>query len=302
MSENITNYLIKLNEPMHKTIDFVNTPTSRDVQLFIDPVLIEIGDSEFCEDAKKKTADFFYQLHNAYYVTNDEFEKRSLLTHAKEVNDTHFGYAQKYGKGKTEDGLYEIFKGIEDYISSIKINELYELVLYVPNFAEDGMSDLLTNILYKELSEFTVQQCEKYDVETFTCPHERFYWDDKKHSWEKYTGKSLVIDGKIYLLVPKEIVQTHYRFTTDNFLRSVIVENICEENASYDKKGNKTRPPKDETREKLLKENGTVFQTVQKFAREDSSLLLQYRRIVNEKYKTLRITDDELDEKVYKSR
>lgn len=298
----ICEHLCKLNKPIHKTLDFVNTPISKDVQLFIDPVLIEIGDSKFCEVAKKKTADFFSQLHNAYYVTNNEAHKRALLTHAGEINDTHLGYAQKYGKGNTEEGLYEIFKGIDDYISSIKIKKLFELVLYVPEFAEDGMSDLLTNVLYKELSEFTVQQCEKYNVETITCPHERFYWDDKKHYWEKYTGKSLVIDGKIHLLVPKEIVQTHYRFTTDNFLRSVIVENICEENASYDKKGNKSRPPKDKTREKLLKDNGTVFQTAHKFAQKDPNLLLQYQRIVNEKYQTLRITDDELDERVYKGR
>ena len=91
-------------------------------------------------------------------------------------------------------------------------------------------------------------------------------------------------------------------FTTDNFLRSVIVENICEENASYDKKGNKSRPPNDKTREKLLKDNGTVFQTAHKFAQKDPNLLLQYQRIVNEKYQTLRITDDELDERVYKGR
>lgn len=302
MSQNIANCLIKLDKPMHKTLDFVNTPISKDVRLFIDPVLIEIGDSKFCEVAKKKTADFFSELHNAYYVTNNEAHKRVLLSHAKEINDTHLGYALKYGKGNTEEGLYEIFKGIDDYISSIKIKKIFELVLYVPGFAEDGMSDLLTNVLYKELSDFTIQQCKKYNVETKPCPHERFYWDDKKHGWEKYTGESLVIDGKIHLLVPKEIVQTHYRFTTDNFLRSVIVENICEENATYDKKGNKNRPPKDKTREKLLKDNGTVFQTAHKFAQKDPKLLLQYRRIVNEKYQTLRITDDELDERVYKGR
>lgn len=298
----ICEHLCKLNKPIHKTLDFVNTPISKDVQLFIDPVLIEIGDSKFCEVAKKKTADFFSQLHNAYYVTNNEAKKRALLTHAGEINDTHLGYAQKYGKGNTEEGLYEIFKGIDDYISSIKIKKLFELVLYVPGFAEDGMSDLLTNVLYKELSDFTVQQCKKYNVETKPCPHERFYWDDKKHCWEKYTSESLVIDGKIHLLVPKEIVQTHYRFTTDNFLRSVIVEKIRIEETTVDENGKEDKPGKGETREKLLKENGTIFQTIHKFAQKDPNLLLQYQRIVNEKYQTLRITDDELDERVYKGR
>lgn len=301
MSQNIANYLIKLNKPMHKNLYFVNTPISKDVQLFIDPVLIEIGDSKFCEVAKKKTADFFRELHNAYYVLNDIHKKKYLLTHANEVNDTHLGYARKYGKGNTEDGLYEIFKGIDAYVSSIRINRLFELVLYVPGYAEDGMSDLLTNILYKELSEFTIQQCNKYNIATQPCPVERFFWDDKKHAWEKYAGESLIINGKAHLLVPKEIVQSHYRFTTDNFLRSVIIENICERNATYDKKGNKSRPSKDKMREKLLNDNGTVFQTAHKFAQNDPELLLQYQKIVYEKYKTLRMTDEELDQRVYKN-
>ncbi len=297
---NISKDLLKNNKPMHKTIDFVNTPISKDIKLFIDPVLIEIGDSKFCEKAKMKTTDFFKQLHNAYYVTNDESKKKFLLTHASEINDTHLGYARKYGKGNTEEGLYDIFKGIDDYVSSIKIQKLFELVLYVPGFAEDGMSDLLTNVLYKELSEFTLQQCKKYNVKTTKCPVKRFFWNDETHTWEEYTGDSLVINGKVHLLVPKEIVQNRYRFTTDNFLRSVIVENICIEKTTYDENGKEHRPRKGETREKLLKQNGTIFQTIHKFAEKDPNLLLQYQKIVNDKYQSLCMTDDELDASVYK--
>ena len=84
-------------------------------------------------------------------------------------------------------------------------------------------------------------------------------------------------------------------------MRSVIVENICESNATYDKKGNKSRPPKDKTRKSLLSDNGTIFQTVHKFAQNAPELLLQYQKIVDEKYKTLRMTDEELDNKVYKN-
>jgi len=300
MTKRISNHLLSQNKVEHCNIDFVNTAISRDEQLFIDPVLIEVGTTSFCDVAKRKTADFFSQLHTAYYVDNNEKRKKYLLKHAREINDTHLGYAKKHGKGNTEEGLYDIFKGIDDYITSIKINRMFELVLYVPEFAEDGMSDLLTNILYKELSEFTVQQCQKYNIETQICPKERFYWDSQTHTWIKYTGQSLVIDGNIHLLVPKEIVQTHYRFTTDNFLRSVIVENICEAEASYDKNGKKSRPQKDKVRENLLKQNGTIFDTVHKFAEGNDDLLKQYQKIVDEKYRALTLSDEELDMRIYK--
>ena len=119
----------------------MNTAISRDEQPFIDPVLIEAGTS-FLRHCEKKTADFFSLLHAAYYVASKEEHKKNLLKHAREINDIHLGYAKKHGKGNTEEGLYEIFKGIDDYITSIEINRMFELVLYVPEFAEDGMSDV----------------------------------------------------------------------------------------------------------------------------------------------------------------
>ena len=296
---NISNSLFNQNLIPHSKIDFVNTTVSRDTRLFIDPVLIEIGQSDFCKKAKSISADFFNQLYSAYYTTNDETKKKYLLSHAQEINDSHLGYAHRYGHGNTEDGLFEIFKGIDDYIASIRISRLFELALYVPNFAEDGMSDLLTNVLYETLSDFTIEQCKKFNLQTTTCTKDRYYWDHKKHCWGKYTGESLVVDGKIILLIPKEIVQTHYRFTCDNFLRSVIVENLCEQQASYDSKGKKSRPPKDKVREKIVKENGTVAATAKSFAGKDSSLLKQYQKIIDEKYQTLQLSDDELDYRVY---
>lgn len=296
---NISNSLFNQNSISHSKIDFVNTTVSRDTRLFIDPVLIEIGQSDFCKRAKVITADFFNQLYNAYYTTNDEAKKKHLLSHAQEINDSHLGYAHKYGHGNTEDGLFDIFKGIDDYISKIEITRLFELALYIPNFAEDGMSDLLTNVLYKVLSDFTVEQCKKFNVQTTKCTKERYYWNNTNHYWEKYIGESLIIDNEIVLLIPKEIIQTHYRFTCDNFLRSVIVENLCEQQASYDNKGKKSRPPKDKVREKIIKENGTVATTAIFFAQQDSNLLKQYQRIINEKYKTLQLSDDELDYRLY---
>ncbi len=298
MDKHISEYLLNKKHPKHEVLDFVNT-TFKDTKLFIDPVLIEVGNSNFCSKAQNVVSDFFKELYKVYYNDNDYFRKHYLLKHAQEINDSHLGYGYKYGHGNTDEGLLKIFEGIENYITSIKIRHFYELSLCIPNFAEDGMSDLLTNILYKELSEFTIKQCNKFGVKTKTIPVERFYWDMEKHEWKKYCGESLVISGVPFLLIPKEIVQTHYRFTTDNFLRSVIVENICEETAIYNSDNKKIRQPKDKVREKLIRENGTVFNTVKNYAIKNQSLLNQYNKIVIEKYKSLTLDDEELDNIMY---
>lgn len=144
----ISNHLLGENEIGHNRIDFVNTPILGDAKLFIDPVLIDINPSGFCKKSKIIIDDYFRHLYNEYYITNDKYEKQKLLMHAREINDTHLGYAKRHGKGHTKDGLYEIFKGIEEYINSIKISEMFELALYTPNFAEDGMCRIYLLIFY----------------------------------------------------------------------------------------------------------------------------------------------------------
>lgn len=299
--KNISTELLKTNSPSHKDIEFINTKISGDTKLFLDPALIDIGKSEFCTKAKPVLDDFFKEFYKAYFVNNNDSQKKLLLSHAKEINDSHLGYAEKYGHGNTEDGLFEIFRGVDNYIRKIKISKMFELVLYVPNFAEDGMSDLLTNVLYKELSDFTIKICQKYNIKTYSCPEERYYWDCQTHSWKKYIGKSLVISGKCHLLIPKEIVQNHFRFTVDNFLRSVIVQNICDEAAYYDKNTKKEIRPllKDKVREELIEKHGTELEVIKAFAEKDEKLLKQYQTIVSDKYLSLQLSNEELDNMLY---
>ena len=299
-NKHMSDFLFSKHTPKHKDIDFVNSFINRDIELFIDPVLIQIGDSSFCNKVKNKLEDYFRELFKAYYDTKDENRKKYLLKHAQEINDSHLGYATRYGHGNTEEGLYEIFKGIDNYIKGAKLRRTYELALFVPGFAEDGMSDLITNVIYKELSEFTKEQCDKYGLKTCKCPKDRYYWDDKTHSWQKYCGESLLIEEMVCILIPKEIVHHRYKFTADNYLRSVIVENICEEQAIFDEKGKKCRPLKNATREKLIKKYGSILDTVLYYTNADEALLDQYCRIVLAKYKESKLPDDELDEIVYK--
>lgn len=304
INKNISSILIKENSPSHKDIEFVNTKTSIDIKLFIDPVLIEVGSTDFCLKAKVVLDDFFKEFYKAYFVDNNNIRKKSLLSHAKEINDSHLGYASKYGHGNTEEGLLEIFSGVDDYIKRIKISKIFELVLYVPNFAEDGMSDLITNVLYKELSDFTLKICQKHNIKTSICPEERYYWNRQTHNWEKYTRHSLVVEGKSHLLIPKEIVQKGFKFTVDNFLRSVIVQNICDDAAYYDSATKKEIRPlsKGKVRERLIQEYGSGLEVIKNFAEKDENLLKQYQTIVNKKYSTLQLSDKELDAFVYRNK
>lgn len=57
---NITNFLNGKNNPSHNELDFINTNTKCDTTLFIDPVLIELGNTDFCVKAKKSNKGLFW--------------------------------------------------------------------------------------------------------------------------------------------------------------------------------------------------------------------------------------------------
>lgn len=46
------------------------------------------------------------------------------------------------------------------------MNKVEDLPLLIPNFGEDGLSDLLINILHAHLNDFTLQQMRKYGIES----------------------------------------------------------------------------------------------------------------------------------------
>ena len=96
-------------------------------------------------------------------------------------------------------------------------------------------------------------------------------------------------------------MQKSYKFTVDNFLRSVIVQNICDEAAYYDNSTKKEVRPlsKDKVREQLIKENGSALNAIKNFSQKDATLLNQYQNIVLQKYLTLQLSDEQLDVILY---
>lgn len=69
------------------------------------------------------------------------------------------------------------FKPLEKLVSDIStIKKAQDLLIFLPGFAEDGMSDLLTNILHELLNEFTIQQMQLYDIKS-NAEIEFYSWD-----------------------------------------------------------------------------------------------------------------------------
>ena len=159
MRKNLTKTL-NIKASGHKDIDFVDVSLVSDTKLFIDPCLIETDNSKWSQNACKTMNGFFDVLYSNFTPPTNYSNLYELFQHSRERNEARLGYGNgDNGKGNTAAGMIKILADVPHLIESgIKMTAPIDLPLFVVGFAEDGMSDMLINVLYKELTEFTVQQ------------------------------------------------------------------------------------------------------------------------------------------------
>ena len=227
MKKYVSDYLNKGTKG-HSNYEFVDVIVNDDNLLFIDPILIETSEDQWSKEAKASIQSFFDAFFEAY-SRKDELKKRELLSHAGEQNGTRLGYGRgDNGKGNTVKGLLDIFVPLEKLIQEIHTMEKAEdLPLLIPDFAEDGLSDLLTNILHAQLNAFTMRQICKYGLKSNGNKH-FWSWDKEKVCWIQLEKPSFYIDGQELLLVPKQIVRKNYLFSTSQYFNRIILDRILE--------------------------------------------------------------------------
>lgn len=300
MEKNHLGKILNIQSHGHRYIDFVDVSVWSDTKLFIDPCLIETGATPWCQKAKKTMMSFFDKLYSSYRNAKNDSAIYKLFQHLGERNEARLGYGNgDNGKGNTAEGMMTILAAVPDLIAKgIQMESPIDLPLFVSDFAEDGMSDMLINILYKELSEFTVQQCKKHGISTSSIDTVRYYWDINTNSWQCYSGDCLKIDGKIILLIPKNIVRKRYYYNTEQYFNSVIVSRIQEEKTHY-LNGRVVTPRKEDIYEDECELYGSVVEAARAHTIQDPRHLSFYHNNMLTAYNAKAMTDDELDAYVY---
>lgn len=212
-----------------KDLDFINVDMSRDSALFINPVLIDSKSEGFLGVACKEKIEHFINAVYTCYAAGEKENAISLFGYSQEDNATHLGYS-KYkssGKGASEKALIKLFDKVCLSGTIIQKNVLtnpLSIVLFVADFAEDRMSDLLTSIMKKELVEYTLLQANLLDLPISDAEVDYgYHWDMDQKKWCNLRQKCVLgSDGKPLLLVPKTIVSDRYAFSVPNYLTKVI--------------------------------------------------------------------------------
>ena len=253
----------------HANFDFVDIRLDKDNRVFIDPILLELAPDNWSRNATKFVHSYFSSCY--HFFRNDEMGKISdLFAHAHEQNATKLGYGNgRNGKGKTEKGLKESWESFGLLICEIStINKAIDTPIFVKNFGEDCMSDLLTNILHEPLNEFTASQMKKYNLSLPTKSKKFWTWSIEEKTWIQVERKSLLYEGKELLLVPKWIVRPNYIYGIDHYLFSVIAREIKKEKNLEDMSNkevvsNYFKPAKHKKTIEYTKEHSNVLEEYQ---------------------------------------
>lgn len=293
--------VLKVKNPEHKNFDFVDININDDQKLFIDPVLISNQRDDWSRDATIAINDFFRMFYIAYRA-HDRDMKIELLSHAGEVNHTKLGYGNgRNGHGNTAEGLIDDFYMLEKMIDNISsISKVIDLPVLVNGFNEDGLSDLITNIIHKELNDYTLNQLANYGIEANST--DTFYtWDVVSSSWVEITQPCFEVDGSKILLMPKQIVRKNYLFSADQYIKRIILEREKVEKTEYDVNGKIiTRINKRDLEKNIVKKSKHWrYDFIEDVSTKDSTYLDDYHNKINSFYAGKGMDDEELDSLIY---
>lgn len=270
-------------------VDFFDIDLEQDTKLFLEPGIIQTLKDPLSCRAQTIITDYFDTLYNAYRHNASREEKEALLAHFREPNYTKLGYGNGHnGKAKTAQGMLELFEPLDSlYKIGLEIRSPLIMGIFLERFAEDCLSDALTNLLLNELSQYTIDQCTKLGInpQLFQKSKKKlFYWDISTHTWEQCYRQQLTIDGQVILLVPKRWLNPRIYCNAKHFVRSMIIERLRNEGMVVMNNGKAVRPRVKDIKAKLRRKYGSSNAVARHFAQNNPSIVQIYCNNISSYY------------------
>lgn len=209
-----------------RQLDFVNINLTNDNKLFIDPLLIKKGNTEFHKTCYKTIENFVNKLlllaQEKEYTTLLEF-----IDNMYERNETRLGYSQDttYGKSFGENGGTDLIKLLSrnGILESGFVEDIFDCLIMIPNIGEDKVSDLITTIIFLNLVKYTQEQCTKWNIPTKLVKLSKLCWNSELEKWEERKEILPTYSDRPIVFVPKSFANKNYIFSYERLYREVII-------------------------------------------------------------------------------
>lgn len=272
---------LNLSQPM---LDFVDIDLHLDFPLFIDPIGFLEPKDPFAQECQDDIRDFFEAVLQAI-ITGDMAKGNELLAALQEPNETHFGVSdgEPRGRGIGAKQAKQLLQSLANSPAAKTglLRDLTDCALFIENIGADKVSDITTNIIRRNLIEYTQQQFEFHNVPIQTNLPTGRLWVRGEGRWETDRFDRIpLIDGQRVLLMPKRYVRwrggmqqvaTHYythfvtnfvreeQLRTNGHLVQVIKTKKGDKREVYKKDIKKDMPPTKENLARFSVENPDVY-------------------------------------------
>ncbi|MFZ7805580.1 hypothetical protein [Bacillus thuringiensis] len=204
--------------------DFANIRIDRDNKLFIDPTRISAEDRGWFQKCDLIIQDFFNTIFDLYSKGETD-EARKNFQSSGESNELFLGYTEGFprGNGNSAESLAKVFEYVhkQGLLDDVIVGRLEDFFVFVPEFGEDLLSDLVASLIKGELVLFTQEQCEIHDI-PLSVNFEFHYWNHVNHRWELKTEQLPGYNGYPIVLVPKDIIVSKYLYSSNRYWTQVV--------------------------------------------------------------------------------
>jgi len=154
------------NLPFTQTeVDFAIPFLDEDIPLYLDPFLLWKSPSQQDNALHTTIIGSFNYLGNLFL--EDEDSAIEILKEISECDEVGLGNSQtKHGKrigDKMAIDILSVFRDIPQ-INKNGFTHFEELQLLIENFSKDRISDIACNLIKSFLIDYTIQQCENYNI------------------------------------------------------------------------------------------------------------------------------------------
>ncbi len=207
-------------------MDFVDVDTSKDVKLFLDPLLLSDGFRNIVND--------FVNTVYKMYTLGNKAGAFQLFSHSKECNAIHFGYSESNSKGTgvSMKMLDQFFGYVYKSVDRIKGKLLTPIAMpiFVKSFSEDRLSDLLVSLLKKELILYSLEQARLHGLKISNEVQRFDYWDSESHEWATFESQYVLAPNEngveeLLILIPKSVVSKRFLVNPSRYI-SVIFQHL----------------------------------------------------------------------------
>lgn len=213
-------------------LDFVDIDPTRDTKLFIDSQLIGSSHHPFADRCHSTIASFF-NFFLALVRSGKEDDARELFSHLHEPNETCLGSSKgtPAGRGVGGENASDIFDSVMSSraIETGVLTDLEDFRIFVHGVGPDKVSDMTTNIIRKNLIDYTQRQCDLHNIKLQNDVATGPWWDRVNRQWNWSHERMLIINDRPILLVPKSIVSYGRWFTADKYHRQFVLNIVKRE-------------------------------------------------------------------------